>query len=512
MKTPIITDDDYQWQYYNEFNPLYLNYICTLTGHYPISIESGFNYCELGCGVGSTLNGLAELFPKGQFLGIDNNANYIDGASALATGVGCSNIDFKCLDFNRLSRVKLPGFDFVILNDIYSWIDKDARQHVQNFIVNHLKEDGILYLNYEAMPGSSVIAPLRDIVSFHTSGIASNNLIKAQSGLDYLDFMQSNKAGYFADNIAADQFFNDIKTKDINYVANRILSTSFQPYFFHQIVQEMEKIGLSFSGSAICHLNFIDLAVPLEFQTFLKTVTTREQFETHGDLIRNQRFRKDLFIKSNKVMSEQEQIEILSKMIFGVTCLKEEFNSVAVFGDVELSYNNDIFKHLISILSDTPKSPVSLLESDQLKDFSLEIIIDALKFLISGGQILPFVRAPKDKSKLDLDSDRYSISTNSNIEFLKNRLFKQDKITLLAPNAGIGLQVTMGDALFALCMAEANRGEVVDWVMQRLIEANQEILNDGATNKETIAVGFEKFRKKCLPNLLRLEILEPVAN
>jgi SAM-dependent methyltransferase len=512
METPVILDDNYLWQYYNEFNPLYLNYICTLTGHYPISIGSGFKYCELGCGVGVTLNGLAELFPKGQFLGIDNNENYIVGASALAKGVGCSNLDFKCLNFNRLSTEKLPDFDFIILNDIYSWIDKDARQHVQDFIANHLKDDGILYLNYEAMPGSSVITPLRDIISFHTSGMASDNLIKAQSGLDYLDFMQSNKAGYFTENIAADQFFNDIRTKDINYVANRILSNSFQPYFFHQIVQEMGKIGLSFSGSAICHLNFIDLAVPLEFQAFLKGVATREQFETHGDLIRNQRFRKDIFIKSNKTMGEQEQIEILSKTIFGTTCLEEGFELMAVFGDVELSYNNDTFKHLISVLSDTPKSPVSLLANEQLKDFPLEVIIDAMKFLVAGGQILPFVRASEDKAELDLDSDRYSISTNSNIEILKNRLFKQDKITLLAPNAGIGLQVTMVDALFTLCTAEARRGEVLEWVMQRLIEANQELLTDGTTDTDIIAVDFKKFRKNCLPNLLRLGILEPVAN
>jgi SAM-dependent methyltransferase len=512
MKTPVIIDDNYQWQYYNEFNPLYLNYICTLTGHYPIPIEGGFNYCELGCGVGVTLNGLAELFPKGQFLGIDNNANYIAGASALAEGIGCSNIDFKCLNLNVLSKVDFSDFDFIILHDIYSWIDKDTRQHVQGFINKYLKKDGILYLNYEAMPGSSAIAPLRDIVSFHTSGVASDNLIKAQSGLDYLDFMQSNKAGFFAENTAANQFFNNIKTKEINYVANRILSNNFQPYFFHQIVQEMSDLGLSYSGSAICHLNFIDLAVPLEFQTFLKTVTTREQFETHGDLIRNQRFRKDLFIKSTKIMSEQEQIKILSEIIFGTTCSEGKFKLMVMFGDVELSYDSDIFKRLISVLSDTPKSPISLLANKKLKNFSLEIIIDALKFLISGGQILPFFRSSDDKVKLELDSDRYSISTNSNIEFLKNRLFKQDKITLLGPNSGIGIELTMGDALFALCMAEASRDEVVDWVLQRLIEANQEVLTDGANERNTIAAGFNEFRKKCLPNLLRLGILKPVKN
>ena len=512
MKTSITVDEINQWQYSNELNPLYLNYICTLNGHYPVQIESGFNYCELGCGVGVTLNGLAELFPKGKFFGIDNNIDYIDAAVALAKGIDGSNIDFKLVDFTRLSNAVLPDFDFIILHDIYSWIDKDARQHIQDFIANHLKEDGILYLNYEALPGGSAIAPLRNIVSFHTSGMTTDNVTKAQSGLDYLDFMASNEAGYFAENTTAKQFFNDLKIKDINYVAHRLLNNSFKPYFFHQIMQEMLKIGLSFSGSAICHLNFIDLAVPLEFKEFLKTLATREQFESHGDLIRNQRFRKDIFVKPSKIMGEQEQIEILSKIMFGTTCTENDFELMAVFGEVELSYNNDIFKRLISILSDTPKSAVSLMDNEHLKDYSLELVVDALKFLSSGGQVYPFLMTADDSIELDLGANRYSISSNSNIQFLKNRLFKQNEITLIAPKAGVGIKMTMADALFTLCIAEANRDEVVDWIMQRLMEANQEILTDGANEKDTITTGYEEFRKNRLPKFLQLGILEPAES
>ena len=111
---------------------------------------------------------------------------------------------------------------------------------------------------------------------------------------------------------------------------------------------------------------------------------------------------------------------------------------MVVLGGVELSYDSDIFRRLISVLSDTPLSPLSLLASEHLKGFSLEIIIDALKFLTSGGQVLPFRTMTEDQAKLNLDPDRYSIPTNANIQFLKNRLFKQDKITLIAPKASIG--------------------------------------------------------------------------
>ena len=60
----------------------------------------------------------------------------------------------------------------------------------------------------------------------------------------------------------------------------------------------------------------------------------------------------------------------------------------------------------------------------------------------------------------------------------------------------------MADALFALCMAEASRVEVVDWVIQRLMEANQEIITDGHSERDTIAAGFEEFQKKLFTDVI----------
>jgi len=512
MEASVNVDEVSQWQYYNEFNPLYLNYICILNGYYPVQIDRRFNYCELGCGVGVTLNGLAELYPEAKFFGIDSNLNYIDAAVALSKGIESPNIDFHCLGYNELAKAALPDFDFIILHDVYSWIDEDARSHIQDFIANHLRKDGILYLDYEAMPGGSVISPLREIVSFHTSGMKADNLIKAQSGLDYLEFMNTNDVSCFANNPAAKSFFDDIKTKEINYAAHRLLSDYFKPYYFHQIEKEMQKIGLSFAGSAICHLNFIDLAVPLDFQEFLKNVATRELFESHGDLIRNQFLRKDVFVNSRELMDAQEQTEILSRVMFGMTCSEDEFELVVEFENVELNYNVDIFRRLIRILAKNSNSARNLIQNNELKDYSIELVVDALKFLSSSGRILPFSITSDKNDKLNMEADRYSISSKSNIQFLKNRLFKQDKITLLGPKAGIGVEFTMSDALFILCTAEASRGEVVDWILQRLAEANQEVLTDGASEKETMQLGYQEFCKNHLPKLLQFGVLEAEDN
>ena len=86
---------------------------------------------------------------------------------------------------------------------------------------------------------------------------------------------------------------------------------------------------------------------------------------------------------------------------------------------------------------------------------------------------------------------------------------QQDALGLIATNAGIGMSVSMADALFALCLVEANKEEVPNWVFQRLLEAGQKMQFEGGTESKAIAEAVEKFRQTRLPKFLELGILEP---
>ena len=122
-------------------------------------------------------------------------------------------------------------------------------------------------------------------------------------------------------------------------------------------------------------------------------------------------------------MDEIEQTEALSDLTFGLSCTEDNFETLAIFGDVELNYNNDVFKNLISILANSPNSVLGLQERAKLQNYSLELIIDALKFLTSNGQVTPVMKTVSEKDIINLEADRYSICSNFNIQLLKNRLF-----------------------------------------------------------------------------------------
>ena len=512
MGEAYLRDTPYIWGAYNELSPLFLNYICALNGHRSPDIEKVFTYCELGSGNGVTVTALAELYPHGSFYAIDFNQVHIDNSNFLVSDTDLKNIGFYKTDFNDLKSLPGPDFDYIVLHGVYSWVNAKTRDNIRKFIASRLKKGGIVYLSYDSLPGWSAITPLRDMVITHTTNMSGDSLTKTQAGLDFLEFLKSNKAAFFEDNLTAVTFLEQIKDLPLDYVSHEFFGDSVQPAYFQNIAHDMESAGLVFSGSAIPHLNFIDLAAPSEFHDLLKKSATRIEFETHGDFIRNQRFRRDVFIRSENSMSEKEQEALLMNLSFGTICVQEDFKRSVAFGDVALNYVAGLFENLIQELCTGAKSINQLTELSQFSAYQPALILDAVRFLTAGGQVTPFSHATDVPAEKDLTANRYTLGGQYNLQILKHRLFAQESIGFAAINTGIVAEVAMSDALFALCTAEAERDHVSDWAFQRLLEKRQEITTEHDDQTQALAEAVGEFRRKRLPKFLEFGILTPVPD
>lgn len=512
MGETYLQDTPYIWGAYNELSPLFLNYICALNGHHPRDIDQAFTYCELGSGNGVTVTALAELYPRGSFYAIDFNNLHIDNSNALLTETNLENIGFYKTDFNDLQSLPGPDFDYIVLHGVYSWVNTETRDNIRTFIASRLKDGGIVYISYDSLPGWSAITPLRDMVVSHTKNMSGDSLAKTQAGLDFLEFLKSNKAAFFEDNPTAVLFLEQIKDLPIEYVSHEFYGDSVQPAYFQSVAHDLQSTGLVFSGSAIPHLNFIDLAAPSEFHDLLKKSSTRIEFETYGDFIRNQRFRRDVFIKSEASMSEQEQEALLMNLPFGTICIQEDFKRSVAFGDVALNYVADLFENLIKELCKGAKSINQLNQMSQFSAYQPALILDAVRFLTAGGQVFPFSHATDVPTEKDLTANRYTLGGSYNLQILKHRLFAQESIGMAAINTGIVAEVPMSDALFALCTAEAERDHVSDWAFQRLLEKGQEITTEENDHTQALASAVGEFRRKRLPKFLEFGILAPVPD
>lgn len=500
----------YTWGLYHELNPVYLNYVCALTGYEAPLLEGGFTYCELGCGNGVTLNALAAAHPQGKFVGIDLDPDHINNATEIAGEAGLDNTSFLAADIMDMSGHDLPEFDFIVMHGLYAWIDPDTREAVHKFVVERLKDGGVVYVSYNALPGWAALAPLRDAVLSHTMNMDQEPRIKAQSGLDYLTFLKSNNAAFFADNPPAAAFVDEIKNHDIAYVVHEFFAAEVKPFHFHQVAAAMRSLGLNFAGSTALNLNFIDIAVPAEFHEFLREAATRNEFESRGDFIRNQRFRKDVFVKGRASMSEDDRTAALASIPFGLTCTPENFQRSVRFGEVELNYAADVFDGLIAAMASGAKTVSEMSGMNGLSAYGPELLIDAVKFLTAGGQVHPFAHETEAATPPMLMAERYQLPAAVNIAHLKRRLFQSDSIGFAAPAAGLVLEISMADALYALCSVEAPRNEVADWAFQRLLEARQQIVTDGESETEAVAKSIDEFRLSRLGKFIELGLLAPV--
>ncbi len=502
----------YTWGLYRELDPTFLNYVSVLSGYRPKDLEKPFSYCDLGCGNGVTINALAAVFPHAEFHGIDVDKTHIGNAAAIAEGAGLANAKFFAADFGNLQDDDYPTYDYIVLHGVYAWVDPSSRDAVRRFIGKHLNPGGVVYVSYNAMPGWSAFAPLRDAVINHTMAMGVDPLMKAQAGLDYLSFLAANDAGFFADNPPAKAFLEEIKKQDLAYVVHEFFSDQLKPYYFHQVAAEMRSVGVSFAGSAVLHTNMIDIAAPAEFHKLLRDAASRNEFEQRGDFIRNTRFRKDVYVRKDRPdLTAEEQTDLLAAIPFGLNCAPANFAHSAQFGEVRLSYESDIFLGAVEALANGARTVDQLCATPELSRYDRELLVDAMKFLTAGGQVVPFGKATMAADAGQLSAERYSFSAKVNVEFLKRRLFAAPTIGFSAPQAGTIIELPMADALFALCSVEATRNEVSSWAFQRMIEARQQLTFEEGTETEAIASAVADFRETRLPKLLELGILVPAA-
>ena len=509
MVEAYLKDTPYIWGCYSELSPRYLNYICALNGHCPRDLDQDFTYCELGSGNGVTVTALAELFPQGSFHAVDFNDIHIDNSNALLNNTKLDNLNFYEMDFNDLTSLPGSDFDYIVMHGVYSWVGAETRDKIRAFVGRRLKEGGIVYISYDSLPGWASIAPMRDLVMTYTAAMTDDSMAKTRAGLDFLEFLKNNKSAFFKDNPTASAFLDQLKDHPLDYISHEFYGDTVKPVYFQDVANYMRSVGVVFSGRDIPHLNFVDLAAPAEFHGLLKKSASRIEFETYGDFIRNQRFRRDVFIKSQDTLSEEAQQDLLMNTPFGSICVEEDFKRSVAFGDVALNYVADLFENLIRELCAGTKTVTQLSQMDQFAGYGPELILDGIRFLTAGGQIVPFSQETTAPSDAELTANRYALRGTYNLEILKLRLLAQDAIGMAAMQAGITVEVAMSDALFALCSVEAEREQVSDWAFQRLLEKGQQMVTEEEDETAALAEAVEQFRRKRLPKFLEFGILDP---
>lgn len=447
------------------------------------------NYLELGFGQGLSLNIHAAANP-GTYWGNDFNptqaANALDLAAASGADLRISDESFSGL----ADRTDLPMFDMIALHGIWSWVSEENRRTIVDIARRRLKVGGLLYVSYNCYPGWAAATPIRHLLSEHGSNIASGTILnRLQSSISFVQSLVDANALYFKSNPEVVQRWNQLSTsQDRRYIAHEYLNENWDIMYFTDVANRMAEAKLSYAASA--HL--LDLVDPIHLTPrgleIVNGIDSDILKQTTRDVLVNQQFRRDVFIKGEGKLHPVEQQAALTSQLFVMILAPDKFPKTVQGTLGEGKLNPAIYDPIAEFLSSDnfrPKTIAEMIKSPLFQKLTLPQIAQAMTILSSVGAIAP------------CHDDAIFNSQRSKCSALNSELCRQAETSanvghLASPRTGTGLPVNRFDKLF-LRAEQIKEKDPVAWIWSLLKRSNEKFLSDGKP-LETEEDNMEKLR------------------
>ena len=496
-----ISEIEYLYGYYSELSPVRLK-LALLSRGIQHSVGSYPTYLELGFGQGLSLN-INAAVTSGAFYGTDFNPGQAAHANDLSMATGK---DIKIFDdsFEDLaSRTDLPEFDIIALHGIWSWVSDDSRAAIVDIISKKLKIGGILYISYNVTPGWSPAVPLRHLMSEYAKRSATGGILsRVEQSIAFVDGVMNADAAYFAANPSLRTRLEQIKNSNKSYIAHEYFNTFWDPMPFSQIADILDEAKLTFGASASILENIDAISVPQKARDTLNKISDPILRETTKDYFLNQQFRRDIFVKGPRRLTEFELgRQILSQSFICIADKKSPPKQVKTsLGGADLI--PAIYDPITSFIASTAKTEISIgdiLRDKRCKSLTKWQVWEALLILTAEGYLAPV--ATSETPQEDLRASR-----NLNREICRKAESSESMNFLAAPKIGMAMPVNRIQQLF-LHALNLEKKNIPEYVWEILKAQNQNLLVANKTlerpedNLKHLKEMYKDFSKNVLPVL-----------
>lgn len=261
---------------------------------------------ELGCASGGNLIPMAWHLPDSEFLGIELSATQAADGARLVQRLGLRNVTIRqgdLLDFD-------PGaarFDYIIAHGIYSWAPPAVRERILALCREALADHGVAYISYNTLPGWRMRGMLRDMLLYHTRGIAepARRLAAAQVYLDQLEPALGDLGALSAQYLGHE--IKRIRGNHPSYLFHEYLEAINEPFLFSDFVADAARHGLRYVCDSELHTLFPstlgDAAAAL-----LNGFPDNIALWQHMDFLVNRNFRQSLLCRQERAVEEDPDL------------------------------------------------------------------------------------------------------------------------------------------------------------------------------------------------------------
>jgi SAM-dependent methyltransferase len=431
-----VTGIEYTSGFYRELAPTSLNFAALLRGYAPGAQDRPYNWLEIGCGNGLTANALAAANPHSQFYAFDFNPVHIQNAHRTERDAKLQNVHFFEDSFAEALERDLPQMDYIVLHGIYSWVSAGNRTHIVNIIRKFLKPGGMVYVSYNCLPGWSAKAPLRRLMTEYAARRGGPVAERVTGARDFLATLKGAGTRYLAANPAALHMADNLLTQDVSYLAHEYMNADWDLFYHSDVVNDMNGAKLTYAASATIIEN-IDSATLLPAAAALVNGETDPVLrELLRDYAVNQQFRRDLFIRGARKLSQKDLIDHCGSLRLCLSREREACDLKVGLPVGEATLTDEVYSPLLDALANGPRTIEELAKTTGV---AFNSCLTAAAILSS----LNYVQLIRDASP-----EAVASCANFNVAALNRAAAGEEQLVLAAARLGTGVGVNVMDQYF----------------------------------------------------------------
>lgn len=394
-----VTDIAYSDGFYAAQAPRHIALTAVFNGHVPPDFESGFTYCELGCGRGSTSLVLAATYPEATFHAIDFNPAHIAHAREQARAAQLTNVFFHEVSFADLlapGAPDLPMFDIVTMHGVWTWIAPELQEAILAFLDRRVTPGGLVYVSYNALPAWSPMLPLQRILRELSALHPGRSDRAVASALEMIGRLKD--AGMIPEPLAgaARRLLESPQRHNPTYLAHEYANAHWRPVFHADVARSLGHAKLTYAGSSELMRNFGNLVATEPQRAILEAIPVTELRETLQDFCGDNWFRRDVFVRGARRLTEGERTERLSGLTLALQRPPPPVIQIMRSGNQIWRPDPDVYERIVAALTDGPRTVAELLSLPGLPQGHLVRPLELVGVLVGSDLAVPVEAASPD--------------------------------------------------------------------------------------------------------------------
>ncbi|MBL8630380.1 MAG: class I SAM-dependent methyltransferase [Rhodospirillaceae bacterium] len=379
-----VTSAPYVMRFHRALNPRRLGLAVLANGFAPLNCDAPYTYMELGFGQGVSLVMLAAANPHAQFYGVDLLPEHVEHARGLATAAGVTNLHLFQISFADLTAQDWPAFDLIAMHGVWTWVAANYRADILRLVDAKLKPGGLAYVSYNTLPGWAAMEPVRELLKAEYDRANGTLPERVKTALMNVRAVEKAQPIYFRANPTVSMRLEHMEKENPAYLAHEYLNAAWAPFYFEDVSREFESIGLPYVASGNLQDNVGDIAVKPEAKALYAEMTTTLQRETLKDVLNNKQFRRDVYMRGPRTLSDAALTEAMACTRFAALMKPSDLAAAKLTTEgATLTLNAPVHRAFLKALEAGPRTVAELCATPALSSLNVNAAFGTL-FLLAA--------------------------------------------------------------------------------------------------------------------------------